>query len=136
MLSDEELKKDFKIFVDENDIINLISSGIKRGIEDIIRSTEIVGEILLKIFKDNPQKKYKMLIDLSLMGKNRTGFSSKARKIAVQIAFSKQLEKFAIISPSMFFKVVINFIVSASRRRKHMGWFSSREEALKWLKEE
>lgn len=136
MILDEELKKDFKIFIDNYGIINLISMGVKRGAEDITRSTEIVSETLSGIFKENPQRKYKMFIDLSKMGDIRSGFSSKSRKMGAQVALNEQIEKVAVITPSIFFKVIINFIISTSGRNKIMKLFSNREKAFKWLKEE
>lgn len=134
MISDEELKKDFQIFVDKDGIINLISVGVERGVEDITRSTEIVEETLLKIFNENPDKKYKMFFDLSKMGNLRSGFSSSSRKIGVRIALNEQIEKVAVLQPSVFFKVIINFIINASGRGKIMKLFSDEEKALSWLK--
>jgi len=134
MASDEELKKDFQIFIDGNGIINLISMGVERRIEDINRSMEIVEETLLKIFNENPEKKYKMFFDLSKMGNLRSGFSSGSRKIGARIALNKQIEKAVVLQSSVFFKVIINFIINASGRGKIMKLFSNKEKALGWLK--
>lgn len=136
MASDEELKKDFQIFINKDGIINLISAGVKRGVEDVTRSIEIVEETLLKIFNENPDKKYKMFFDLSNMRNLRSGFSSNSRKIGVRIALNKQIEKAAVLQPSVFFKVIINFIINASGRGKIMKLFSDKDKALGWLKEE
>ena len=135
MKSDEELKKYFKIFVDKNEIINLVVLVIEKESECNVRMIEIVSETLEEIFRENPQKIYNLLVDISPVGNiGSYAFPSKARKTAVQIASHKQVRKAAFIATSLFVKTVIGFIITAAGKGKNIKGFSDKEEAMSWLK--
>lgn len=135
MKSDEELKQTFKVFIDENEIINLAVLEVERTPEDNARVVELVKDALFKIFNENPQKSYSLFVDLSPIGKiSRYGFSSQTRKISAQIASHKQLKKAAFVTLSIFVRAVVGFIITAARKSKNIKSFSNKKEALGWLK--
>lgn len=137
MKSDKELIKTFKVFIDENNILHLDVFKAEEKAEDSIRMIELIREKIFKIFEDNPQKKYNIFADVSTEGKtSRYGFSSKIRKIGVQMMAHKQIKKGAFFAKNTFVKVVVNFMVTAARRNKSIRFFSDKEKAFKWLKED
>jgi hypothetical protein len=138
MKSDEELIQTFKLFVDENDIINLVCFKLEKEAQDNGRVMELVRDGLFKIFDGNPQKIYNFFVDLLSVGKimGAEGFSSQTRKIGAQVSANKQLNKAALVTSSIIVKTIANFIISAAGKNQKMKVFSDKEEALKWLKEE
>ena len=136
MKPDEELKKTFKVFVDENDVIHLTALIIEKNPEDNIRSTELVEEAILNILNKNLQKSYNFFVNILTLGKGKSGyaFNSKSRKIGVRIASNKQLKKIAFLTSSIFLKTVIGFIAKASG--KNIKGFTDKEAVLKWFREE
>lgn len=136
MKTDEELKKSFKVFVDEDEIINLVVLGIEKEPECNVRMIEIVKETFEEIYRENPQKIYNLLVDISPVGNiGSYAFPSKARKTAIQIASHNQVRKAAFVTTGAFARTVIGFIIIAAGRGKSIKGFSDKEEAIKWLKE-
>jgi len=138
MKSDEELIQTFKLFIDENDIINLVCFKFEKEAEDNGRAMELVQNGLSKIFDGNPKKIYNFFLDLLPAGKimGAEGFSSRTRKIGAQVSANKQLNKAALVTSSIVVKTIVNFIILAAGKSQKMKVFSDKEEALKWLKEE
>lgn len=137
MLPKEELKEYFKLFVDEDEIIHLIILKSETNPDINVDLTSLVKNDLFKIFNENPKKEYRVLIDISPIGKITFTFPREIRKdLAVQIATHKQMKKVAFVIQSLFLKTIVDFIITASGRiRKEVKIFSDKEEALKWLKE-
>lgn len=138
MKSDEELKQTFKLFVDEDGIINLVCFKLEKEAENNGRVMGLVRDGLFKIFDENPKKIYNLFIDLLSIGKimGAEGFSSQTRKIGVQVTANKQLNRAALTTSSIIVKTVVNFIILTAERGQKMKVFSDKAEALKWLKEE
>ena len=137
MKPDEELRKTFKIFLDENEIINIVVFKSEKAPEDNTRVVELVKEDLFKIFNKNPQKSYNVFVDLLPINKfNEYGFSSRTRKASAQIAAHNQIKKAVIITSSLLVKTAIGFIMMAARKSKYIKCFSNKKEAVSWLKEE
>ena len=136
MKTDEELKKTFTISVNEKESIIkgalLIEVG---GAEDNARQVILIEEIILKTFKQNPNKKYKILLDLLPLGKGKVYTSSENRKSWARLAFNKQIEKCAVVGESIILKAIATFVIRLSGRSDDIKWFFNKEEALKWLKE-
>ena len=63
----------------------------------------------------------------------RTGMSSKARKIAVKAITHPSIRKIAIVGASTFTRTVIKFIISAAGTDKVM-LFATENEAVRWIK--
>jgi hypothetical protein len=137
MKSDEELKQSFKLFTDEKNIIYLDILGYEKDSEDNGRMMELIRDDFLKIFNENPKKIYNIIADLSPIGKiNRSGFSSKTRKVGYQLIIQKQIGKSALVTSSLFIRAVMGFIITAAKKSEIVKCFPTKDEALKWLKEE
>ena len=115
MKPDEELKQTFKIFIDKNDVIHLVALKVGKDSEDIIRVTELIKKALEEIFNKNPQKGFKVLIDLSPITLFYRNLPTKARKLCYQVAKYKQMKKIAIIVPSLVLRVLMKFVITAAR---------------------
>jgi hypothetical protein len=63
----------------------------------------------------------------------RTGMSSKARKIAVKAITHPSIRKIAIVGASTFTRTVIKFIISAAGTDKVM-LFATENDAVRWIK--
>lgn len=137
MKSDQELKKTFKVFVNKNDILNIAFLKELREAEDSIRQTELMEEVILKIFNENSQKNHNILVDLSgLSGRGINVPPAKTRRIFARLSSQKQVVKVAYVGGSILIKTVAGFILQAAGRGKNMKWFADREKAGKWLKQE
>jgi hypothetical protein len=136
MKSDEELKQTFKVFVDQGSILEGIILKEVRGSADNTRRLELIEEVVLEIFNKNPEKEYGVSLDLLPLGKGNIYTSVEDRKIWARLASNKQIKKCAVIGSSIILKVIASFVIRLSSRSKDIKWFSDKEEALKWLKEE
>lgn len=134
MKPDEELKQGFKIFIDKNDVINLVTLKVEKDSEDIIRLIELIKKALEEIFNKNPQKGFKVLMDLSPIALSYRNLPTKARKICYQVAKYKQMKKIAIIVPNLLLRVLMKFIITAAKRSENAKCFLTEKEALKWFK--
>jgi len=133
MKSDQKLKEMFKVFVDEDGVINLDFLIEERGDEENTRIAEIVKEEVLEIFKKNPKKKYNFLVDLLPLGQGGY-FTSKARKIYIELGSHYQVKKVAVLGGSIYTKTAVIFILSVSGRGGTTRWFKSKKEAMAWMK--
>lgn len=136
MKSDQELKETFKVFINKDDILNIAFLKELREPEDSIRQTELIEEVVLKIFNENSQRKHNILVDLS--GLSRRGINippAKTRRIFTRLSAHKQVTRVAYAGGSILIKTVAGFILQAAGRSKDMKWFADKEEGLKWLKE-
>ena len=136
MKSDQELRKTFKVFINKDDILNIAFLKELKDPEDSIRQTELIEEEVLKIFNENSQKRYNILVDLSAL--NRRGINippAKTRKIFTRLSIHKQVAKVAYVGGSILIKTIAGFILQAAGKSENMKWFADKEEALKWLKE-
>jgi hypothetical protein len=137
MKTEKEIRDNFKIFIGEKEIINLICFKMEENPEDNTYMIDLIRGDLFKIFDENFQKRYRILVDMLPIGKiNSYGFSSQTRKIGAQIMSHKQFEKGALITPSLFVRTAVAFIIAAAGKKDFIRIFSKEEEALKWLKEE
>lgn len=135
MKTDQELRQGFKIFVDSGNIINLIFLKQELESEVVNRAAELVKEDALKIVNDNPQIIYNSLIDISIFGDKISSVSQEARETYAKAMSHKQLKNIAIVgSNNIFYKTIIALIAQTAGKR--VKWFSDKEEALKWLKEQ
>ena len=88
-----------------------------------------VKEVMLKFF-DMVEGKVNLLIDLNKAGKH----SSQARKIVKEFAEHGKVGKAAVFGLHPVAKVLASFIMGASQKGD-MRFFTTKEEALAWLKE-
>ncbi len=132
MRTDQIIKETFKIFIDENGILNVIFVSKIENLEENTRQIKFIEEDFLKIFSKNLRKNYNILLDL-LPIKDTGYVSNKSIKRWIGLANHKQVSRVAIIGSSEFLKIVTNFVVHTAGKRENMKWFNNKEEALKWL---
>ena len=134
LTTDQELKKVFKVYVDDEGILNLDTLGVVKDPEANTRQAELIAEAIMKILEEEPQTKYDMIVNLLPLGKKGYA-SSKARKIYLQISSHKQIRRFAIVGGSIFVRTMAGFFIRAAGKDENMRWFATRGEATEWLKE-
>lgn len=136
MIPDEELKKTFETFIDEDGIFRGTILKEVKETADNTRQIELMERAVLEIFDKDPSKKYKVILDLLPLGKGSVYTSSGDRKVWVRLARHEQIKKCAVVGYSMILRVVANFVIHVSGRSRDIKWFFDKEEALRWLKEE
>jgi hypothetical protein len=117
-------EKKFKTWRGEDEIV----FGKFFGEQEEEGAEEFIGEVA-KLMK--PGEKERLFIDGSEAGKSSAG----ARKAYVKFAKSVTAGKIAIFGVSTLLKVIATFIIRASGTG-NVRFFTDKEEALKWLKEE
>lgn len=75
------------------------------------------------------EKPLKYLVDVSKLTKNDSG----ARKAVVFAIGDLNVEKLAVFGGGIFLKTLTNLIFTAVGKQSIMKYFSSREDAEKWL---
>jgi len=70
-----------------------------------------------------------VVIDL----KQSTQFSSEARKIWVKFLQNSKIKKTAIFGGNVFVRTLASFVIAASQK-KNIKFFTTEEEAFKWVK--
>jgi hypothetical protein len=134
MRSDRELRRAYEVYVDEQEIINLVSLQVVRDRESNTRLAELIYQDVMRILDGHPNKSYTMLVNLLSVGKDGYA-SSKARKIYLQMSSHDRVTKFAIVGGSVFARTMAGFIIRAAGKDQAMRWLPSRKEAVVWLKE-
>lgn len=135
MRKDEDLKKQYAIKVNKED--RLIEFNYKIGMkpeekEDMERLTELIRKDVFNILSENKNIKFDMVVDFVNLGQTKST-SSKVRKIWMEIGSHKSINKIAVVSESVFFKVVVGFMVKAIGKEDKIKWFNNRENAYKWI---
>lgn len=133
MKTDDELRKNFNIFLDDEGILNLTFLVHEDDPDNNARAAELVVETISQIFEKDPEKHYKLLVDLSPVGDPRF-ISARARTTYAKLGAYKQMKKTAVVGKGSFLKFVTNTIARIALRDRDVKWFDTREEALKWLK--
>ena len=136
MKSDEAFKKGFNLFLDKDSILNLVFLKRESIPRNSLRKTELIEKAVLNLFKENSQKQFNGLIDLSKLEGGISYLSGKVRKSYSRLMSQERIKKIAIISPSLFYKIAVDFIIKAAGKRETVKWFANKENALKWLKKE
>lgn len=117
-------EKKFKIWEEDGIIVGKLW-GVQEE-EDAFR----FAEEMLKIM-ETTREKAKILFDTSEV---EHGSSLRARKALLGLTRKAKFEKAAIYGLGTLIKVVATFIIRAAGK-ENVKFFSTEEEALKWLKE-
>ena len=134
VMSDGELQQAYEVFVDDDNIVNLVSLQVIREPESNTRLAELIQRDVMGILDKDPHKEYDMIVNLLPIGKGGYA-SSKARKIYLQLSSNRQIRRFTIAGGSVFVRTMAGFFIRAAGKGEHMRWFAGREEAVEWLKE-
>lgn len=134
MQSDNELKKVFQVFIDDEGIVNLVYFKEERDPKANTRIAQLVEEDILNIFKKNPKKKFCCFINLLPVPKGGY-FTNEARRIYINLGSHYQVNKVAVAGGSVFTKTAAIFILSVSGKGGTTRWFKTKKEAISWLLE-
>lgn len=136
MQPDDQLKNTYKIYAESERIINLeIVQGVDT-VDDNVRQAELIKQHLQKIFSDNPDKKFKCLVNLGPIRKTAHYPSPQARQIYAEMLDSESVAKIAIVVPSVLAQAIMSFIMHATSKKGKTKLFKSRPEAIEWLKQQ
>lgn len=134
MVPDQDLSKRFKVFVDEDGMLNLAYFISTVNPEEAARVTEMVKNSILEILNKDPQKIYNGIVDLSPIGETVSYLPEETRKVYSNLIFHKQINKIAFMGQGLFYKVAVNLMLQAKGSGDRVKWFSDKNKALKWLK--
>jgi hypothetical protein len=135
MLSEQDLKKTFKLVVEEANIVAVTFSELLSEDDSNQQARIVVGSVE-EVFNKNPKLEFGLLVDLTPLKVQPSFLTNDSRAIYEEFAQNKQLRKVAIVGANLFYKVATNFLMSASRRGRGIKWFSTKEEAVTWLREQ
>lgn len=132
MKTDQQLREGFKVFLSENNTINVTFSTVETEADNNGRQAELVYGDIMAIQNQKPETHFNFLVDVSnIMGMNF--MSSKARVVYQQLAKNPQLFKAAVVGRSLFLNVIVNSLMHAAGKELSFRWFSKMEEARRWL---
>lgn len=135
MDTEQKIQQTFKLFVDNDAILNL---EMLSGVNDVasnVRQAELIRDGALKIFNQNPNQKFDCLICLSGLGPSAHYPSPQSRQIFAQILGDDQINKIAVYAPSILLQAIMRFILYVSDKKDNMQFFQNKTQALAWLKE-
>lgn len=132
MKSDEELLASFKYSMGEDNIITLEFLEAELETKNSIRQAELVVQGLTKLLEKAPDKNYSLLIDITII-RIFTQMPARTKEIYSQSLIFKRMAKIAVVSSSLFMKILTSAITFTSGKYETTKSFNSREEALDWL---
>lgn len=132
MKSDEELLTSFKYSIGEGNIITLEFLEAELETQNSIRQAELVVEGLTRLLKGAPDKNYKLLIDITII-RVFTHMPVRTKQIYSTALIFKRMAKTAVISSTLFMKILTSAISFTSGKYETTKSFNSKEEALDWL---
>ena len=124
----EEKKGEVSVHL-EGEIVYLSFKCIDISAEEHNRIAEEMAQKYAKIKKDNPDTKFKVLVDLMEAGVP----TEKARELYIKTLSDNQVEKTAFYGVGGAIRGIISFIVSAAGKGEEVKFFINRDEALEWL---
>lgn len=132
MKPDEELRKTFKVSVDERGILNLVFWRAELD-ENNTRQAELVRNDVLHVFAADKDKQYNALVDITPIGAEGA-VSEDGKKIYKDLARHPQLKRIALVGVTDITSKVLGFILILMKVfSRKMSWFPNKEEALSWL---
>jgi hypothetical protein len=135
MAAEQDLQQTFKIYIGQNDILNLeVNSGVN-DVASNIKQAELIKQAIERILAEQKPKKFHCLVDISGLGEKAHYPSPQARQIYASLLDLEQLNKIAVVAPNTLLQSVMRFIIYFSGKQKVVNFFNTRLEAQNWLKE-
>ena len=135
MKSDKELKKNFKTYLDKNNVIFHVLNKMELDRDDSVCMSELEYEGVKKILDKNNHKEFSLFVNLLKLAKNVSYMSSGARQNYKKMIMEKQLKKIAIVGNNIFLKVLAGFLSRAAGVSNKVKWFTREDKAFDWFKE-
>ena len=133
MRTDEELKKSFKVYVNQEGIIHLEFLEVIKEHIDADRASELEMKALGEVLDRDPQKKYGLLVDMFNLKTDIYIFAGGIRTYSKWIRHP-QLKKIALTGLPVSLKIVSNFVMPLIGGGKPVKSCPNKEDALAWLK--
>src|SRR3990172_6664447 len=134
MKSDQELLKTFSMTLNEG-IVDLTFLTEEKNPEDNTQRLQLVLESISNVFKENQDKKFKLLVDLKPIGSG-SYVSNQTQELYSKSQVFRQFTKIAVVTPSILMKVFVHFVTEATGKSGFTQIFENKEDALEWLKKE
>jgi len=135
MKSEEEIRKTFKLFWDENGILNLTIFNESSDKEESVLVAKLITSAVENIFNQNPSKTVNVLLDLTSLKTLKVPPSSKARGIYVNLLHHNRINKIAIAGTSHFHVSIAKSLFTLAGKKK-VNDFIIQKEAISWLRRE
>lgn len=100
--------------------------------EAVLESSIQYNEGIKKIYSKNPDKKYKILLDLRKVKLNIKNTSRKAINVVEEITSLDQTEKVAVLGDSKVQEMIVDLILKRIEEKKG-NYFTDEKRAKRWL---
>ena len=129
----EEIKKTFKIFFDQEKILNLIFLKDLRGTKFFDDQVELIKKDIIEALKEQNKKIPGFFIDISIVSCTQFDISSQSRRIVTELLKEMGTEKIAFCGGGLVIKTVVKFISIRTNKEDQIKWFARKKEAREWL---
>ena len=131
MKSDDELRKQFKITIDDN-LVTATFLVEETNPDDNTRTTKLFLEDLEKSAKSQSNKQFNLLADLSPIGTGNY-VTNESKKLYSQTKAFDNFSRIAVVSKSLIIKVLVVSISTLTGKFDNVKWFDNKEKAVDWL---
>ena len=131
MKSDDELRKQFKITIDDN-LVTATFLVEETNPDDNTRTTKLFLEDLEKAAKSQSDKQFNLLADLSPIGTGNY-VTNESKKLYSQTKAFDNFSRIAVVSKSLIIKVLVVSISTLTGKFDNVKWFDNKEKAVDWL---
>ena len=131
MKSDDELRKQFKITIDDN-LVTATFLVEETNPDDNTRTTKLFLEDLEKSAKSQSNKQFNLLADLSPIGTGNY-VTNESKKLYSQTKAFDNFSRIAVVSKSLIIKVLVVSISTLTGKFDNVKWFDEKEKAVDWL---
>lgn len=131
MKSDDELRKQFKITIDDN-LVTATLLVEETNPDDNTRTTKLFLEDLEKAAKSQSTKQFNLLADLSPIGTGNY-VTNESKKLYSQTKAFDNFSRIAVVSKSLIIKVLVVSISTLTGKFDNVKWFDEKEKAVDWL---
>ena len=131
MKSDDELRKQFKITIDDN-LVTATFLVEETNPDDNTRTTKLFLEDLEKSAKSQSNKQFNLLADLSPIGTGNY-VTNESKKLYSQTKAFDNFSRIAVVSKSLIIKVLVVSISTITGKFDNVKWFDEKEKAVDWL---
>ena len=131
--TDDELNATFSLTV-EGDTIRIVFLEDFTDDELNYRIAVLIAEGLERIFAQDKEKKYKVIVDVTPLTAEIGYLTQKTREIYARMMDHAQVIKTAIFGMNKFYEIGVNLMISLMRGKGKTRTFARENVALEWLK--
>jgi hypothetical protein len=131
MITKEQARKTFDVFLDDNNIVNIIIQGVIKGKEDNRLASKLIVDDIFSIYAKHPDQRFNIFTDITKIKTSPSGFDKETKDLYTSITQHRQTDKNAVLGSTSRYNFIIKMVLDAMRSK--VGWFTDREEAMSWL---